>query len=262
MKSRLITFEEQKQIQFEMLQEIDSFCRVNGIRYSLAFGTLLGSIRHQGYIPWDDDIDIMMPLPDLLRFKNSFYSENLKYCDVDTEEYYLFPFSRVAHKNTFKKRGICFKSYGVCIDIYPIISLPSSRLEQNVFFEKAEMLQKKRLFFIRLRSCLIRVFPIKTIIGFKRKMKSYRDFILFSNDYIDGKDAYYIIAGPLSLRERMTYNKDMFSRMSIGWFEGKEFPIIADFDYFLTLRYGDYMSLPPENQRHPYHGDRFYWRTN
>jgi len=260
MKSRLITFDEQKQIQFTMLQEIDSFCRVNGIRYSLAFGTLLGSIRHRGYIPWDDDIDIMMPLPDLLRFKHSFKSEKLKYCDVDSEEYYLFPFSRVAHKDTFKKRGICLKSYGICIDIYPIITLPDTVEEQEVFFRNAETLQKKRLFYVQLRSFLIKVLPIKTIIGFNRKMKRYRDYILLSNKYYEGKQAYYIIAGPLSLREKMTYNKDLFCKMTTGWFEGKEFPIIAEYDYFLSLRYGDYMLLPPENQRHPYHGDKFYWR--
>ena len=64
-----ITLEERKQIQLRMLIEIDAFCRKHNIRYSLAYGTLIGAIRHKGFIPWDDDVDIMMPLPDMLRFK-------------------------------------------------------------------------------------------------------------------------------------------------------------------------------------------------
>ena len=80
-----ISFEEKKRIQLEMLDEIDAFCRANNIRYSIAFGTLLGAVRHKGFIPWDDDVDIMMPLPDLMRFKQMFKSNTIDYLDVDIE---------------------------------------------------------------------------------------------------------------------------------------------------------------------------------
>ena len=75
MADRLITLEQRKQIQLEMLSEIDTFCRTHGIRYMIAFGTLLGAVRHKGYIPWDDDVDISMPIDDMLRFKNEFKSD-------------------------------------------------------------------------------------------------------------------------------------------------------------------------------------------
>ena len=66
---KLLTLEECKDIQREILAVIDRFCKENQIRYSLCGGTLLGAVRHQGYIPWDDDIDIMMPRPDFDRFR-------------------------------------------------------------------------------------------------------------------------------------------------------------------------------------------------
>ena len=71
-KKNAITLDERKQIQLEMLIEIDKFCREHNIKYMLAYGTLIGAVRHKGYIPWDDDVDISMPLEDILRFKNEF----------------------------------------------------------------------------------------------------------------------------------------------------------------------------------------------
>ena len=255
-----ISFEKQKEIQLEMLKEIDYFCKHNSIRYSLAFGTLLGAIRHKGYIPWDDDVDIMMPYPDLIKLKRLFSSETLKYCDVDNEPNYIFPFSRIVHTRTINKVGLLNSSYGICIDIYPIISLPNSKEEQLVFFEKANELQRKRLMLIKLRSRLIKFLPMKLLPSFSKVMKSYRDFVLFSNDYHENEGQYYIIAGPLPIRDKMIYSVDLFNNTEEAEFEGSYFPIIREYDYFLHLRYNNYMELPPESERQPYHGGCYYWK--
>ena len=103
MKKKEITFEERKTIQLEMLKEIDAFCKENKIRYSLAFGTLLGAVRHKGFIPWDDDVDIIMPLPDMLKLKETFRSESIEYCDGETSKYYSYAFSRLVNKKTYRK---------------------------------------------------------------------------------------------------------------------------------------------------------------
>ena len=137
-KARRVTDKEVKQIQLEMLDEIDAFCRQNNIRYSLAFGTLLGAVRHKGYIPWDDDVDIIMPLPDMLRFKKIFQSDKLQYCDIDTTLHYEYHFSRICYKQTFSKRGWASKSYGINIDLYPVVGLPSSIEEVDAFFKSIE----------------------------------------------------------------------------------------------------------------------------
>ena len=259
MKNKPITLEERKKIQLEMLKEIDSFCRSNNIRYSLAFGTLLGAIRHKGFIPWDDDVDIMMPLPDMLKFKEKFHSEVLKYCDVDTETDYEFSFSRIANTNTINKIGIIVETYGICIDVYPLISVPSEHDKREEFFNNANKIGKRRKSLVKWRSRIITRFPIRNIPGFHKSVKKYRDF-MFNTEPYGSTGMYYIIAGPLRLRNKMTYDFDMFENIIEVEFEGYKFLATAHYDKYMKLRYGDYMQLPPENQRHPYHGGNYYWK--
>lgn len=258
-KKRPLTLDERKSIQLDMLKEIDAFCKTNEIKYSLAFGTLLGAIRHKGFIPWDDDVDIMMPLPDMLRFKEFFHSKTMKYCDVDTDKYFCFSFARIADTRTINKEGLIHNSYGICIDLYPIVAI-SDNTEQNVlFFERAKTLEKKCDFFTKWRMRAVRHLPIRTIPFYRSAVRELSDFSRYSFEY--GKtNNYYIIAGPISLHEKMTYDFDMFEELIEVEFEKNIFQAISNYDVFLTLRYGDYMTPPPEDQRHPYHGGNYYWR--
>lgn len=259
-KKKPISLEEKKCIQLEMLKEIDAFCRNNNIRYSLAFGTLLGAVRHKGFIPWDDDVDIMMPLPDMLVFKDLFQSKNLKYCDVDTEKHYEYPFSRIVHLGTYNQKGLTFKDYGICIDLYPIVSIPSEKNQQDLYFSIAINKQKRRKQFETLRNRIIRHFPISSIPGYDAVQKKYRDHLLKECQPYGTTSCYYTVAGPLSIRKRTMYGHDIFEQLIDLEFEGDFFCCIKDYDYFLRLRYGDYMTPPPESERHPYHGGRYYWK--
>ena len=255
-----ITLEERRQTQLEMLQEIHDFCLSHDIKYSLAFGTLLGAIRHKGFIPWDDDVDIMMPLPDMLRFKQEFKSEKLKYCDVDTESHYDMSFSRIVNMETYARVGIFNKTYGINIDTYPIVAIPLKFEEQEMFFCEVQKLQAIRNKYRRRKYLVCKYLPFSTVPGFDKVMKEYRDCIVSNLEY-GSTGAYYIVTLPLNQRKRVIYNVDIFSEgIQMVPFEGRNYSVIRMYDMFLKHTYGDYMQLPPEDQRHPYHGGRYYWK--
>jgi lipopolysaccharide cholinephosphotransferase len=126
---RTITSDELRSIQLDLLQKTADFCEANGIRYFLCGGTLLGAIRHKGYIPWDDDIDIAMPRTDYDRFCMTFNQPNSKYRvkSLSTHPDYNNAFAKVYDDRTMLKelhyKGIHF---GVYIDVLPVDGVKDS----------------------------------------------------------------------------------------------------------------------------------------
>ena len=250
MKNRKVTDEESKQIRLDILREVDVFCRNNHLTYFLAYGTLLGAIRHKGYIPWDDDMDIMMPRKDLEIFKKMFDSDKYKFLDIDTESGYEFPFPRISYNNTFDKRGLTAKYYGVNIDVYPIDGLPEDDNKIRLFFAKYKSLLKQRRFWMRVRRKIIKCLPLKTI-----------PFIKFlTKRCIDWTKTYDMNnSSKVMVSDCRVFNKKLFDGIVEVSFEGYSFYAPIGYDEFLKTSYGDYMQLPPEDQRHPYHGGNYYW---
>ena len=120
MKVRL-TVEECKGIQLDILKSIDQFCREKQIRYSLGYGSLIGAIRHGGYIPWDDDIDLIMPRPDYDRFLSEYASEQNEVLDMETSGLCVETFAKVCRKGTLMvDRELKRSLWGVNVDIFPI----------------------------------------------------------------------------------------------------------------------------------------------
>lgn len=255
-KNKELTFDEQRMLQLDILKEVDACCRENNIRYSLAFGTLIGAIRHKGYIPWDDDLDIMMPYEDMLRLRDCLlHSNSLCFHDVDTDPTYGNAFANICSYRTFRRSGVG-KERGLGIDVYPVVKLPSDMDQEELYFSRLLRLQKRRCRMLRIRSLLFKYFSIKSFPGYSNCMIEYRNHLISYNN--EESKRYYIIAG--SGRETLTYDINLFSKMTEVEFEGGFYKAIAEFDFSLRKTYGDYMQLPPENDRKPIHGQKYYWR--
>lgn len=256
MKDRQLTQSEIRQVQLKMLDELDAFCRANNIRYSLAFGTLLGAVRHRGYIPWDDDMDIIMPLPDLLRFKELFKSEKIQYIDIDTERHYPFHFSRIAYRPTYRKINWFTKSYGVNIDVYPVVGMPDTEEHIQKFLRDLQPLYDRKIKMWKQRNRMLRRFAFAYVPNFDTTMRNCHDIVLNSFPYQGAKN--FLHAG--SVRRVNIFGFDVFETMVEYDFEGHKYMGLARYDEYLTQCYGDYMQLPPEDKRVPYHGGHYFWK--
>ena len=257
-----ITLEEKRKIFLDMLQEVDAFCRSHNIRYSLSSGTLIGAIRHKGFIPWDDDLDITMPLPDMIRFKEEFVSETIKYCDVDTERNHFLPFSRLVFLPTYSKVGLFNIGLGVNIDVYPIVGLSSSAKERDSYFKQAMKIYSRRRHFMKLSSAIQKVTPLFCFPGTRQIVKKYRNLELFSSNPYNQSECFFRIADALkpNVIKRDILDFDLFAQLIDIPFENVTCKATAYFHKYLTQKYGDYMQLPPESERIPKHEADYFWK--
>lgn len=256
-KDREIPYDERKQLQIEILKEVDVFCRKNNIKYCLAYGTMLGAVRHKGYIPWDDDIDIHMPYPDMIRFKKEFYSDNYMYIDADNYEHYTFAFSRVVDKRTFTMGLFTFKchGYGLCIDLYPVLGLPDNYKDTEKYIQELFAWENKMEPIHRLQNRINGRMPF-SIYPLDKYVKEGRT--LFAKYPYEGATKWIGGSSSPCFGQIMDFN--LFNETIEMEFEGNLFLVPKEYDKYLSLRYGEYMQLPPENKRVPSHPRVCYWK--
>ena len=182
---REISVEELKILQLEILCKVDEFCCSNHISYTLAYGTMIGAIRHKGYIPWDDDIDIAMPRPDYDRFIRNFngYDPNLYVLAPELQPFFYATYANVCDRRTLLNEGKNSHlgiEMGVKIDIFPIDGTPYDYTEY-----------KEEVKYIRQRSAMLasKRYPIEFRLSKSNiKMLIYRSIsILYNYDAIQRK---------------------------------------------------------------------------
>lgn len=143
---KLLTLKERQELLLQLLIELDVFCRNHNIKYSLAGGTLLGAVRHNGFIPWDDDVDIYMLREDFDRFtktyKNSKYN-SLVFNTETNKDYLPQGFAKIVNPFTyaFDKHG--WAEFGVFIDIFPLDYIPDNEKHQKKFIKKIRRLHNR-----------------------------------------------------------------------------------------------------------------------
>lgn len=276
-EARELTLAEIQHTGLEILKVVHEFCKENGIRYSLAYGTLLGAIRHKGFIPWDDDVDIMMPRPDYERFCRTFrhngyqvvYNGNRKDC--------LIAFARVCDtKDTFIT-SLCpwirsSENLGMWIDIFPLDGAPDDPAEMKELHSTAKDI---RLRSDKSRRALRPLFVKGESLGFNINTLKKRLFSLFTpkpEDYVQEmcrlcSSIPYGSTGHVSqLAFPNTFlhlNLSDFDSYTDVMFENTAFHAAVGYENILKTMYGDYMKLPPVEQRIPQqHYIRFYWKQN
>lgn len=255
---------ELRKIQLDMLTDVAAFCDENKITYFLSYGTLIGAIRHQGYIPWDDDIDICMPRPDYNKFLQSYNIKKSPYRVVDfsLDESYKLPFAKVTDTRTIMWETMYDKDvFGVYLDVFPIDGCDRSgkiigrnKLLGQLLNAKKAILGKGRSFkkncVIGMGKCLLSFVSVKSLLKQMQKL----------TQVIPYEKAEYVANIMYSYGICEIMKKSDLEETTLGKFEGHLFKVPKKYDKYLRQIYGDYMKLPPEDKRVSTHTFKAWWK--
>ena len=249
---------EMKIIQLEILDDFHSFCIKEGLRYSLCGGTMIGAVRHGGYIPWDDDIDLMMPRQDYDKFISSYSSKVNEVIDLSDIETCEEQFVKVSRKGTIMEDITTGRRlWGVNVDIFPIDGMPDNYIPyterlQDLHIKVREScpLYKaatRKPMYWKSRFLLKWIFKGRPVdVLFTKKIMND---IAHSN-LPDLSPLSTVIFGDFRI---FPFQSSVFQEYDTIVFEGKPYNCIKDRDLYLTKVYGNYMQLPPIEKRVTHH---------
>lgn len=246
--------------QLDMLVEFDRVCRKYNIKYIIGSGTLLGAVRHKGFIPWDDDADVEMLREDYEKFKriSNDLDEDICYFQChDNEIEYLWGYGKLRHTNTVCVRGGQERAKwrtGIFIDVFPVDDIPKNIVGQRI--------QDVCCFFIRkiiyahigkdsAKGIKKGIYSILAKIPVERAHRYLKKFISKSNNTSDNNVR--VLMFPLMKEQKEDeywgFSKNFYLERELYEFEGYKLFGPKDYDDYLRKSYGDYMVLPPKDKR-------------
>lgn len=253
---------ELKQIELDIMKDVHAFCVNNSITYYLAYGTLIGAMRHNGFIPWDDDIDIYMPRGDYERFCRLFSQSdnpNLELVNSRTKHKYRRAFSKVIDKRTVVEEDsfIGDDPIGVFVDIWPLDGMPENE-EQRSRFMKKKNHQRVLLYgsirkFKYAKSLSTKIF---TLLG--RCINT--DRIIASIEADSTRYTYEESSYVMGYDDWTFFQKNWFGKPILHQFEDTDFYVPENSDAILTAIYGEWRVFPPAEQQKPHHIMNIYWK--
>ena len=247
-------------VELELLCEVDRICRKNGITYRIVAGTLLGAVRHGGFIPWDDDADVAFLREEYERFRSACETE------LDTSRFYFqdhrntpgyrWGYGKLRRKDTqFVRLNQEHMPYeqGIFIDIFPYDYVPDNKFSRQIHCFKCFLYRKTFWSPIGQKSAKgvgKLIYKLLSKIPTHSLYRCYERFIERSNKR--KSNWIRILTFPTPTRDH-GYKRIWADATSEYHFEGVSFYGPKDYDEYMTFKYGDYMELPPEKERkiHP-----------
>lgn len=250
-----------QEIQQDLIAEVKRICNKCGIHYNMVGGTMLGAIRHKGYIPWDDDADIGFLRAEYEKFRKACKTElnHEKYYmqDLRDTEGYRWGYGKLRRKNTeFVRLGQEFMPYeqGISIDLMPFDNVPDNLLARRIHFFRCFLYRKlfwsevgsrvEKKLRVKIIYKIIRLIPMKMII------KSYQRFI--DRGQRKRTELVRILTFPTP-KGIYGYERRWYLQLAQYPFESMRLPGAKDYDGYLRIKYGNYMEMPPIEKRkvHP-----------
>lgn len=268
-----LTIRETQNISLEILHTISEICEAQNLRYCLIYGTLIGAVRHHGYIPWDDDVDIMMPRPD--------YDRLLTYLKAHIEEYphlrvfnreecpeYPYMITRISDdRYVIETDNEQSYGMGVFIDIYPYDGLGKTKEESVRYGLKGDRLSslcyqatRQRFAIENTTSTIRKILKFPAYLYAKARGKEYFQDKLEQLAGIKEYDTSEYVGCViwLSWGEKDIFPRQWFDETMLMPFEQYQFRVPKKYDEVLRHEYGDYMQLPPEEDRIGHHFYKAY----
>ena len=251
---------------YHLLYEFHDICEENQLIYNAFGGTLLGAVRHQGIIPWDDDVDVSMPKPDYDKLK-MILKANTRYVAFDfPQKNYIYPYMKLCYKDTILienniRRFSMLKLY---IDVFPICGYPTEN--DDHFFQQYEKYKKGVVVCVspvKASPRLIKkmAYPFKLLNAARYKALGYQYFLqkelMLQNSY-SFEDSEYVLCQGAGWNQKGKLLKSKYLTRKKYTFGEKVVWGIEDYNDHLTSLYGDFMTPPPKENQCPQHGYRLF----